>query len=162
MATIFRMGLFSGFAVCLMACSSADVSTDISSVSAQDDRKRVHTIFQDLDDRSLSVEEQLSNYSDEAVILVPNEAEIRGMEALRLHLSEFGQGVDLTTRHEIVEQRSLSDMVIVQGRVVGTAQPEGDPNIYPFETKNIILFEREGTEELKIWKVIYNAAPTPQ
>lgn len=114
----------------------------------------------DLDDRTLSVEEQLANYSSDAVILAPDQAEIRGGAALREHLSEFGAGVELTTAHEIVELSSLRDMVVAQGKVTGTARPDGDPQTYSFETKNLILFKRAEGGDLKIWKVIYNAAPS--
>ncbi|MGB6230911.1 MAG: nuclear transport factor 2 family protein [Litorimonas sp.] len=124
------------------------------------DREDVLAILAALDDRSLSVEAQLENYREDAVILAPNEPEFRGTDAIREHLSGFGEGVEILTRHEIVNFDRFEDLIAVQGRVIGTAQPEGDTTIYEFETKNLILFRpTEKTGDLKIWKVIYNAAP---
>ncbi len=127
--------------------------------NATSDRQSVEEILADLDDLSLSPKEQLKNYTKDSVILVPNKKEIKGSNALLSHLSDFGEGVDLSISHQIVEFNAFKDIVIVQGRVVGTAKPDNDPNTYPFETKNIILFKRTKDDELKIWKVIYNAAP---
>ncbi|MEL7488571.1 MAG: hypothetical protein AAGJ87_15305, partial [Pseudomonadota bacterium] len=126
------------------------------------DAESVRFVFSQLDDRSLSVEQQLRNYTRDAVILAPDQAAIRGAEDLRAHLSASGRGVAIQTRHEIVELKSLAELVVVEGKVTGTAQPDGDPNIYAFETKNIIIFKRTGEGALKIWKVIYNAAPVAE
>ncbi|MGB3455447.1 MAG: nuclear transport factor 2 family protein [Litorimonas sp.] len=145
-------------ALWLSACAQPTVPLP----SAEADQAGILAIFEALDDRSLTVDAQLLNYAPDAVILVPNEREIRGTDAVRQHLSEFGTAVDITTRHEIVEQKSYADVVIVQGRVVGTATPDGDPNTYPFETKNVIVFDRTEDNGLKISKVIYNAAPAPE
>lgn len=153
---------FAILATALWGMAACAPSTEAPLWDSAADEAAVLTTFAALDDRSLSVEEQLTHYTDNAVILVPNETEIRGEAALRDHLSAFGQGVAITTQHEIVELTSFVEVVAVQGRVVGTAQPDGDPNIYNFETKNLILFERQEDGTLKIWKVIYNAAPVSQ
>ncbi|NNU17208.1 nuclear transport factor 2 family protein [Parvularcula sp. ZS-1/3] len=137
----------------LSACSAP--------VVPEADREAALAILSDLDDRTLSVEAQLANYADDAVILVPGEREHRGTEALRAHLSTVGVGVDLRTTHEIVELESFDDLVVVQGRVVGSAGPEGSDDVFRFETKNLILLERTDAGGLTISKVIYNMAPTP-
>lgn len=113
----------------------------------------------DLDNSSLTTDQQLENYVSDAVILAPDQKEIRGVDALRAHLDGFGEDVDIKLNHQIVEIESFQDIVVTQGRVIGTAKPVNDPNIYPFETKNIILFKRDKDKALKIWKVIYNSAP---
>jgi len=130
-----------------------------SNVSEIRDRQMVESILSNLDDLSLTPEQQLDNYLPDAVILAPEQKEIRGREALHNHLTVFGSTVDLILNHQIVELTSFENVVVAQGKVVGTAQPKGDVNRYPFETKNIILFKRQGPDDLKIWKVIYNSAP---
>lgn len=125
-----------------------------------DDRADVLALLAGLDDLSRTPEEMLTLYTEDVVILPPDEPEIRGQAALLAHLSGFGEGLDLTLRHEPVEITSFDEIVIVQGRVVGTASPAGDPQSWPFETKNIILMKRTASG-LKVWKVIYNAAPPP-
>ena len=124
-----------------------------------DDREQVLRILADLDNQSLTPEEHLENYTVDAVILPPDVVEERGHEAIRQHLAEASQGVQLDMKHEIVELTSFTDVVVVQGRVVGTAQPDGDPNAYPFETKNVLTFQRQADGGLKLWKVIFNGAP---
>ncbi|MGF1543916.1 MAG: YybH family protein [Parvularculaceae bacterium] len=150
----FRRAVAACAVVLLTSCAHQTSSFDDAR-----DARRVRAIFEDLDDRSLPAGEQIRNYTDDVVLLEPDEPEVRGLDALEARLSEFGRGVDLATSHEIVELTSFDDIVVVQGKVTGTAQPDGDPNAYAFETKNIIIFKRSRDGGLKIWKVIYNAAP---
>ncbi|MDJ0920219.1 MAG: nuclear transport factor 2 family protein [Henriciella sp.] len=145
-------------ALALTSCMSA--STELAAGPMEDRRSEILSVLERLDDRSLTTEEQLKNYLSDAVILPPGEAEIRGREAIRDHLNGFGTGVDLIARHEIVELDFAGETALVQGRVIGTASPDGDPNTYAFETKNLIVMEPDAAGALKISKVIYNSAPT--
>lgn len=135
----------------ISACVDADRSSD---------REAVLAILADLDRQDLTPTEHLRNYLPDAVILPPGSGEVRGHDAIRQHLSEAQAGAAIEMIHQIVEMESSAYLVVVQGKVVGTAKPACDPNTYPFETKNIILFKRADDGALKIWKVIYNAAPT--
>lgn len=123
------------------------------------DLTAVRKIFSDLDNRDLLPADQLKNYDQDAVILPPGETEIRGLAAIRRHLANVRDQAVVEMTHHVIELSSFADTVIVQGKAVGTAQPHGDPDKYPFETKNLILFRRAPDQSLKIWKVIYNQAP---
>ena len=127
---------------------------------ADQDRETVVSILSDLDDPALLPAEQLKNYVSDAVILAPGQAEIRGHAAIEQHLADARQSARIEMRHDIVELSAFEDIVLVQGGATGTAQPHGDPNRYPFETKSQIMFKRMADGSLKIWKVIYNDAPT--
>lgn len=154
---IVTRALFSlGALALLMGCSSLNQLPP-----HQSDAALVAPILKALDDRSLSVEQQLSNYTDTAVVLVPGETEHRGLDALRVHLGSVGDGVELVTRHEVVELQSFQELVVVQGKVIGRALPQGAEEWFHFETKNLILFERQLGGGLKISRVIYNMAPPP-
>ena len=124
-----------------------------------DDRSDVLSILAELDNPSLTPDQQLMNYREDAVILAPDQREIRGHGAIRRHLSEIKEAAVVHTTHQIVELSSFKEVVIAQGGVVGEARPVGASNPFFFETKNIILFKRADGDRLKIWKVIYNSAP---
>lgn len=142
----------------LTSCATGSINSPADMDDAQ--RAEIVSVLAQLDDRTLSTDEQLENYLPDAVILPPGEAEIRGTDALRVHLDEFGSDADLTTQHEIVELDFIGTTALVQGRVVGTASPHGDPNTYDFETKNLIVLQPDEDGALKISRVIYNGAPS--
>ena len=137
----------------LAAVSGAPISVDAA------DRANVLRIFDDFDDFDLTADEQLENYVEDAVILAPDAAEVRGKAALYVHIAAFLENDGLEIDHQIVDLTSLAEVVVVQGRVVGQFTSPEDGEVYPFETKNLILFRRQGEGDLKVWKVIYNAAP---
>lgn len=141
------------FSACVAAHSGE------TSVNSDADRQRVMEVFQRLDNISLPTEVKLLDYTNDAVILVPDEREIRGLDEIEAHLSAFGDGVELQTKHSIVELTSFDEIIAVQGRVTGTARPDGQSDVFRFETKNLILFRRAPGNQLKVWKVIYNSAP---
>ncbi|MEM1380243.1 MAG: nuclear transport factor 2 family protein [Pseudomonadota bacterium] len=149
------LGRLCGMVLVVMGCAGAP----LPGAPADADRAMVEAVLADLDRTTLPAREHLRNYEPGAVILAPGLAEIRGHAAIEEHLAASQQGVSVTMRHEIVELTAFGDLVVAQGRVVGVAQPDGDANAYPFETKNIIMLRRQGDGTLKIWKVIYNAAP---
>ncbi len=144
----------------LMASCSAP-NPNPSNAATWDDRAQVEAIFQSLDRIDQPVAVRVDDYTDDAVILVPGEREIRGHDAIAEHLGAIGVGVSLVTEHQIVELSSFETLVVVQGRVVGTATPDNSEETFAFETKNLILLRRRPDGELKIWRVIYNAAPAP-
>lgn len=135
------------------------VSCQSSVATYSQDKVLVEAILRDLDNQSLSTKQQMENYLPEAVLLIPNQKEIRGELALREHLDEFGSNGNITINHQLVELSSFEDIVVAQGGVFGTFTPDDQDSGFPFETKNIILLKRMPTGDLKIWKVIYNAAP---
>jgi len=134
-------------------------SCQTSAISFDQDEAMVKAILSDLDSRDLSTNQQMENYLADAVLLVPDQKEIRGEAALKTHLDEFGSNENIEIKHQIVELDSFNDVVIAQGRVVGLFTADDEENSFPFETKNVILFKRSPSGDLKIWKVIYNAAP---
>jgi ketosteroid isomerase-like protein len=116
----------------------------------------VKAIFAKLDNRAIPPADLLKEFTTDAVILPPNELEIRGSEKIKIHLKAAAQQTDLVMHYQIVELSDFHDIVVVQGKVIGTVQ-QGSIS---FETKNLIIFKRQ-EPNLKIWKVIYNAAPLP-
>lgn len=143
------------FFVFMMSSVVARANTAVAS-----DKEQVIKILADLDDITIAPEKQLENYVSDVVLLAPELFAIRGKKALHEHLSNYANGVDLSMTHSLIELNSFAEVVIAQGKVVGYAQPHGKEGVWPFETKNIIIFRRQIDQSLKIWKVIYNAAPT--
>ena len=141
-----------------VACVS-QAAVGQTSISAQE-RAQISDILDRLDQLDLPLQQRLADYSDDAVILVPGESEIRGHSAIRTHLASFTDAITISTDHHIVELSRAGNLFIVQGGVTGTATlPTGD--ITQFATKNMILLRASDNNRLKIWKVIYNAAPVP-
>ncbi|MHA7901469.1 MAG: Cif family virulence factor [Henriciella sp.] len=141
----------------ISACVAIDF--DEATADRETDRQMVMEVFQRLDNISLPTDLKLLDYTRDAVILVPDEKEIRGLDEIEAHLSTFGNGVELQTKHSIVELTSFEEIIAVQGRVTGTARPHDQNDVFQFETKNLILFRRTSDDQLKVWKVIYNSAP---
>jgi len=152
MKITFKVIVACGVLLALAACHN------FSKAGTVDDEHEVERILADLDNLSLTTEQQLRNYSLDAVILAPDQKEIRGHEALKVHLDGFGANNDISLNHQIVELSSFDELVVAQGRVVGRYSPNPTES-HEFETKNVILFKRDTSETLKIWKVIYNSAP---
>ena len=143
------------FFVFMMSSVVARANTAVAT-----DKEQVIKILADLDNTTIAPEKQLENYVSDAVLLAPELFEIRGKKALHEHLSNYANGVDLSMTHSLIELNSFAEVVIAQGKVVGYVRPHGKEEVWPFETKNIIIFRRQSDQSLKIWKVIYNAAPT--
>ncbi len=130
--------------------------------SYRHDEARVLSILADLDDVSMSPEDALANYDQDVVILAPGAHPVSGHDALRRHLSEFGNDGELIIKHNIHTLDSFADIVVAQGGVDGTLSPKDSDEVFPFKTHNIIIFRRQPKGDLKVWKVIYNSAPMDQ
>lgn len=99
-------------------------------------------------------------YMDDAVILQPGQPVVRGRAAIIALMKQQAAGPALDMRHRIDEYTAFADIIVVQGGVTGMARPADGSGPFPFATKNLILFKRNAAGEPKIWKVIFNPAPS--
>lgn len=139
--------------------SFATAKTRSDTSQFKNDESAVKKILLDLDNTSLTTEQQLQNYLSNAVILAPQQKEIRGTKALHAHLTEFKKNTNLKINHQIIELESFGEVVVLQGKVLGRVYSPESENYSNFETKNVIIFKRDDSNALKISKVIYNLAP---
>ncbi|MEL7446725.1 MAG: nuclear transport factor 2 family protein [Pseudomonadota bacterium] len=143
-------------AFALAGCGTSDEETgDAQRLS---DRTKVEMILATLDQTTLPAEQLADLYHEDAVILQPGQPEVRGRNAIIDLMNAQAAGPALDMEHRIDDYSAFAEIIVVQGGVTGTGQPEtGEP--FEFATKNVIIFKRDGDEEPKIWKVIFNNAP---
>ena len=58
--------------------------------------------------------------------------------------------------HEIVTVQSYAEIVVTRGKVKGIYYPNDSKESFPFETNNLIIFNRLGQGNLRIAQVIFN------
>ncbi|MEL7312672.1 MAG: hypothetical protein AAFN07_14255 [Pseudomonadota bacterium] len=150
------LALFSLAILCLTI--SAAVTPVHSAV--QTDTDRVNAILRALDDRMLTARERLGFFHDDAVIMAPDEAPIRGEHNLLSHLEAAAQATGVSHVHYYRSIERFDDIVVTEGGVRGEWRktPASDP--VAFETNNLIVFREDQKGVLKIWKVIFNHAPS--
>ena len=58
--------------------------------------------------------------------------------------------------HEIVTVQSYAEILVTRGKVKGIYYPNDSKESFPFETNNLIIFNRLGQGNLRIAQVIFN------
>ncbi|MCI4671850.1 MAG: hypothetical protein MRZ79_27155 [Bacteroidia bacterium] len=118
-------------------------------------KEEIEAILAVLDNYQLPKEVQVSVYKDDVVHMAPKHEAITSKAALLSYLNEQKEHGHSDMTHQIVEISEHGDVIIMRGKVNGTFHSVNGGEPFPFETKNLFVFERiEG--ELKIAKVIYN------
>lgn len=148
---------------CLAAFALLMVATGVhpaaKALDFRDDKARVEAILASHDRLQPGIEEYMSAVADD-IILMPNRASaIEGKPAYRKHVEEFYASGTIRIRHEIIEVYSYPEVVIVRGRAVGSYTPPGGQTANTFETKNLFVFRRLASGELRVWQIIFNDAP---
>jgi len=121
-------------------------------------KEEIKKILKVLDDRHLSVEEQLLVFAEDIVHMAPNNEAITNKEALKDYLMMQKKYGYAEMNHRIIEFESFGNTVLMRGAVAGTFYPSNGETPSGFSTKNLFVFKRlKG--ELLISKVIYNNTP---
>ncbi|MDT0607503.1 hypothetical protein [Croceitalea rosinachiae] len=121
-------------------------------------RNQIEEVLAILDNKALTVDQQLKVYDDSIVHMAPGSKVNLGKEALRIHLKEQRKYGSAEMRHKIIEIETFENLVLMRGQVIGTYYPKNENPPITFRTKNLFVFSsKEGG--LKIKKVIYNSSP---
>lgn len=124
--------------------------------SVEDDSKKAKVILQVIDDNSLNMDTKMSIYDDSIVHMGQGNAAITGKAALRRLLETEALYGHSDTKHELVSIQSYDDIVLTRGRVKGIYFSNNGGAASPFETNNIIVFNRKKDGTLKVAQVIFN------
>ena len=149
-ATALLIGLLASFPAILPATVAADSHID---------EARIVEILQALDDRSMPATTRLEFFHDDAVIMAPNEAPIRGRIALLKHLTDAAAAEGIQHTHYTRTVERFDNIVVAEGGGRGEWRDNPDSEPVAFATNNVILFREDDSGTLKIWKVIFNSAP---
>ncbi len=121
-------------------------------VSIEEDTRKVKAILK-LIDKDVT---DTSVYADNVVHMAQGSRAITNkIQLAQVLQAEAGFGKLMMT-HELITLNSYPDLVLTRGRVKGTFHPFNGDAITPFETNNIITFQRMKDGSLKIWQVIFN------
>lgn len=123
--------------------------------SAEKDLEEVKRILKVMDNYGANLDTTMNVFSDDFVHMAQGRRAVTQKDTLRKILQAESSYGETKMVHEIVTIHSYEDMVLTRGSVKGTwTPPNGDP--VPFETNNIITFNREDDGALKVWQVIFN------
>ncbi|MEM1137468.1 MAG: hypothetical protein AAGI07_16635, partial [Bacteroidota bacterium] len=125
----------------------------------QNDIASIKSILKVLDDNDANIDIKLSVWVDDLIHMAPNNVAITNKADLSNYLQEQNSYGYSDMKHEIIEVSSYDDIVLMQGKVIGTFHPKDNGNQVAFETKNLFVFRRLSDGSLKIWKIIYNMSP---
>ncbi|MEM6641236.1 MAG: hypothetical protein AAF610_15210 [Pseudomonadota bacterium] len=131
----------------------------VASWSTDTDRAAVERVLAVMDDASLSPAQKLGVYESNAVIMAPDAAPIRGHKQLLDHLTDAAPGPGVNLSHFAREITRHGDLVVAEGGVRGEWRQTPDSAPVQFATNNLILLRADDDGRLKVWKVVYNAAP---
>lgn len=122
---------------------------------AETDSYFVRRILKHLDNQDLELEDYLTVYADENLMIYPPDRQpIAGKTEFALHLDEERNKYSMEINHQLNHLESYEDFVIAAGSSRG--QVLGDELSNSFQTKNMMLFKRQKNGQLKINWLIWN------
>ena len=145
-----------GAVLILAACTAQPVPSQPDEAAT---KASIEAILAQLDQVERPAEELADLYTDDAVILRPGLPQVRGRDAVVALMEEQASGPELDMTHRLDEFRVHGDLIVVQGGVTGEARPADGSGPFAFATQNLILLKRQADGQLKIRRVIFNAAP---
>lgn len=133
----------------------------ISQTPSEDEiRTQILEIFKAADAQNAEGLGDYLSYLDKDVTLMPHDhAQVTGISEYKQHVLNGWEAGTTVLTHQLIDFDSFEDVVVARGRAVGTFQPSGSEQIYPFETKNLFVFKRTPGGALRVWRVIFNMTP---
>ncbi|MGD8867257.1 MAG: nuclear transport factor 2 family protein [Gemmatimonadales bacterium] len=101
----------------------------------------------------------LEYFSEDAVMMPPDEAALIGTRQIGDWHRELLDNFDVDVSHEPLETDVLGDAIIHRGNVRGTLQPKTGGAPLAFDDKYLFVIRKSPDGSLKIWRAIANANP---
>ena len=96
-------------------------------------------------------------FTDDAVLMPPNEPAIVGKRLIRKRFEEqFGRAA-LALDHEPLEVDASGRFIVHRGRAVGSVRPSGGGPLLKVDDKYLFVLRTEQDGSLRIWRAIYNS-----
>ncbi len=96
-------------------------------------------------------------FTDDAVLMPPNEPAIVGKRLIRKRLQEQLGRAALALEHEPLEVDASGRLIVHRGRAVGTVRPKGGGPLLQVDDKYLFVLRTEQDGSLRIWRAIYNS-----
>lgn len=104
-------------------------------------------------------DEYIRYLEEDVILMAHNIPVINGQQDYIEHIQESRSYGTTNIQHQLLEAYSYEDHVIARGKAIGTFHANGSDKRIAFETKNVFVFRRLDTGELKIWQTIFNMNP---
>lgn len=109
-------------------------------------------------DNAGDLEAVIELYTEDAILLPPGNAPIRGRPAIRQHYARLFRQNDLDVSIESEETRVAGEWAFDRGRTRGQAQPKDGGPVVLIDDTYVMLLRRDAGRGWRIARLIWNAS----